>query len=108
MKTLSNQVQLIGRLGEAVELKKAENGSDFARLSIAINESYKNKNGEKVENTSWFNCIAWGKTAELLEQYGEKGKKMLVHGKLSNHNYTDKEGVKRYATEIYVDEFLFL
>lgn len=108
MNNLKNKVQLIGRLGENVNTNELENGNQYARLSVATNEVYTNKDGEKVENTTWHNCVAWGKTAELIAQYAAKGKMIAIEGKLVNRNYEDKEGVKRYITEIQVSEFLLI
>ncbi len=108
MRTVRNQVQLIGRLGDNVELNEAGNGSKYARIRIATNEVYYNKSGEKVENTTWHSCVAWGKIAERMSQFGERGKQLLIHGKLQNNNYEDKEGVKRFTTEVQVNDFLLL
>ncbi|PZD79439.1 single-stranded DNA-binding protein [Mesonia sp. K7] len=105
MNTLRNQVQLIGRLGQDIEVNGANNGNKFAKLSIATNEYYKNKQGEKIENTTWHNCVAWGKTAELMDKICEKGNKIALRGKLTNHSYEDKEGIKRFVTEVQIEEF---
>ena len=105
MNTLRNHVQLIGRLGQAVDINETANGNKYARVSIATNEFYKNKEGEKVENTTWHNCVAWGKTAELMSEICDKGQKVALQGKLTNRSYEDKEGVKRYVTEVRVNEF---
>ncbi len=77
-------------------------------MSIATNESYKNAKGELVKETQWHNLIAWGKTAEIIEKYLKKGSEVAIDGKLINSNYTDKDGVKRYVTEIEVNEVLIL
>ena len=75
-------------------------------MSIATNESYKNAKGELVKETQWHNLIAWGKTAEIIEKYLKKGSEVAVEGKLIKRNYTDKEGLKRYVTEIHINDFL--
>ncbi|MES2394721.1 MAG: single-stranded DNA-binding protein [Bacteroidota bacterium] len=80
----------------------------MAKMSIATNESYKNAKGELVKETQWHNLIAWGKTAEIIEKYLKKGSEVAIDGKLINSNYTDKDGVKRYVTEIEVNEVLIL
>jgi len=108
MNTLKNKVQLIGNLGNAPEVKTLDGGTKLARLSLATNETYKNSKGEKVTETQWHNVIAWGKTAEIVEKYFTKGIEVMVEGKLINRNYTDKEGVKRYITEVQANELLIL
>jgi single-strand DNA-binding protein len=80
----------------------------MARFSIATNEVYKNAKGEKVVETQWHNLVAWGKVAEIAEKFLEKGREVAIEGKLVNRNYTDKEGTKRYITEILVNELLLL
>jgi single-strand DNA-binding protein len=108
MNNLKNKVQLIGNLGNAPEVKTLEGGNKLARINLATNETYKNAKGEKVTETQWHNVIAWGKTAEIVEKYFTKGTEVLVEGKLINRNYTDKDGVKRYVTEIQANELLIL
>jgi len=108
MNSLKNKVQLIGNLGNAPEVKTLDGGNKLARLSLATNETYKNSKGEKVTETQWHNVIAWGKTAEIVEKYFTKGIEIMVEGKLINRNYTDKEGVKRYITEVQANELLIL
>lgn len=108
MSTLKNNVQLIGNLGNNPEITNLSNGKKVGKFSIAVNEVYKNQDGEKVVNTSWFNLIAWGKTAELVEQLLVKGSEVAISGKLSTSSYEDKDGNKKYITEIIVNEFLLL
>ena len=108
MNNLKNRVQLIGNLGMNPEIKILESGKKLAKFSIATNESYKNAKGEKIEDTQWHNLIAWGKTADIVEQYLQKGNEVAIEGKLSNTSYDDKDGNKRYATEIVVNELLML
>lgn len=108
MNALRNKVQLIGNLGMDPEIKVINNDNKLAKVSIATNESYKNAKGELVKETQWHNLIAWGKTADLMEKYLKKGSEVAVEGKLINRNYIDKEGVKRYVTEIQVNEVLML
>ena len=108
MNTLRNKVQLIGNLGMNPEIKTLEGGKKLAKMSIATNESYKNAAGETVKETQWHNLIAWGKTADIIEKYLSKGSEVAVEGKLINRNYIDKEGQKRYITEIQVNELLLL
>ena len=108
MNNLKNKVQLIGNLGMNPEIKILESGKKLAKFSIATNESYKNAKGEKVEDTQWHNLIVWGKTANIVEQYLQKGNEVAIEGKLSNRSYDDKDGNKRYITEIVVNELLML
>ncbi len=108
MYALRNRVQLIGNLGMNPEVKKTETGKKLVRFSVATNESYKNANGEKVTETQWHNLVAWGKVADIAEKYLLKGSEVVIEGKLINKNYTDKEGVKKYVTEVQVNEMLLL
>jgi single-strand DNA-binding protein len=108
MSTLKNKVQLIGHVGQDPEIKTFDGGKKLAKLSIATNESYKNEKGEKVEETQWHNLIAWGKTAETIEKYVVKGKEIAIEGKLTHRSYEDKNGEKRYVTEVVIDELLML
>ena len=108
MYALKNKVQLIGNLGNAPEIKNTDSGKKVARFSMATNDSYKKENGERVTETQWHNLVAWGKVAELAEQYLNKGSEIAIEGKLTHRDYTDKEGVKRYITEVVVNEILML
>ena len=108
MNALRNKVQLIGNLGMNPEVKTLEGGRKFIKVSIATNESYKNSNGETIKETQWHNLIAWGKVADIAEQYLSKGSEVAIEGKLINRNYTDKEGIKRYVSEVQVNEVLML
>jgi single-strand DNA-binding protein len=108
MYALKNKVQLIGNLGNAPEVKTLDGGKKMARFSIATHETYRNVKGEKITETQWHNMIAWGKVAEIAEKYLTKGKEVVVEGKLVNRNYTDKDGNKKYSTEVQVNELLLL
>jgi single-strand DNA-binding protein len=103
-----NKVSLIGHLGNTPEVKTFDGNKKLVRVSLATNESYKNKNGEKVTETTWHNLVAWGPLAERLAKYTQKGSELAVEGKLINNNYTDKEGNKRYSTEIQLTDLLLL
>ena len=105
---LRNKVQLIGNLGQAPEIKTFESGKKKARFSIATSESYRNAKGEKVKETQWHNVIAWGKLAEIVEKYLTKGKEVAIEGKLVSRTYNDKEGNKKYISEIEMSELLML
>ena len=106
MNSMKNKVQLIGHLGADPEIKALEGGKKLARINIATNETYTNANGEKITETQWHNVIAWGKTAELAEKLFTKGMEVLIDGKLVNRSYTDKEGNKKYVTEVQANELL--
>ena len=108
MNTLRNKVQLIGNLGNDPEFINLESGSKLAKFSIATNESYKNTQGEKVVDTQWHNVVAWGKTADIIESYVAKGKEVAIEGKLTTRSWDDKQGVKRYTTEVVCNEILML
>lgn len=108
MNALVNKVQLIGNLGKEPEVKTLESGKKMARFSVATNESYRNAKGEKVTETQWHNLVAWGKLAEIVEKYLVKGKEVAIEGKLINRSYNDKDGNKKYITEIQVNELKML
>ena len=108
MSTLRNTVQLIGHVGNEPEIINLESGKKLAKFSVATNESYKNAKGEKITDIQWHNIVAWGKTAELVENYVPKGKEVGIEGKLTSRSYEDKDGVKRYVTEVVCNELLLL
>lgn len=108
MNALRNKVQLIGHLGAKVEIKSLESGKSVGRVTLATNEVYKNAKGEKVTETTWHNLVIWGKNAEILEKYTDKGSEIAIEGKLSNRSYSDKNGEKKYITEVVVNEILLM
>ncbi|MEP1490458.1 MAG: single-stranded DNA-binding protein [Algibacter sp.] len=108
MNTLRNKVQLIGNLGNDPEIINLESGKTLAKFNIATNESYTNNKGEKITDTQWHNIVAWGKTAQIIEKYVTKGKEVAIEGKLTSRSYDDKDGVKRYITEVVCGELLML
>jgi len=108
MYALKNKVQLIGNLGNNPEIRTLESGKKMARFSMATSETYRSAKGEKITETQWHNVVAWGKVADIAEQFLVKGSEIAVEGKLINRNYTDKEGNKRYVTEVQVNEVLML
>jgi single-strand DNA-binding protein len=108
MSTLRNKVQLIGNLGNTPEMVTLESGKKLAKFNLATNESYKNQQGEKVTDTQWHNCVAWNKTAEIIEKYVEKGQEIAIEGKLTSRSYEDQQGTKKYVTEIVISELLLL
>ena len=108
MNALRNKVQLIGHLGNDPEIISLESGKTLAKFSIATNESYKNAQGEKITDTQWHNIVAWGKTAQIIEKYITKGKEVAIEGKLTTRSWEDKDGMKRYTTEVVCNELLML
>ena len=108
MNALKNKVQLIGNVGNAPEVRSTKAGKKFARFSMATNEVYKNANGEKVTETQWHNLIAWEKVADIAEKYLSKGTEVAIDGKLINNNYVDKDGNKKYSTDVHVNELLLM
>ena len=105
---MRNKVQLIGHVGQEPEIKNLEGDKKLATITLATNEHYTNQKGERVEQTEWHRITAWGKTAELIEKYVTKGKEIAVEGKLTHRSYDDKNGDKKYVTEIVANEILFL
>ena len=106
MNTLRNKVQLIGNLGNDPEIITLDGGKKLAKFSLATNEYYKDADGQKQTKTDWHNLVAWNKTAEIIENYVTKGKEIANEGKLINRSWDDKEGNKRYTTEVVVSEVL--
>ncbi len=107
MNSFKNSVQLIGNLGQDVELKDLDSGRMLAKVSLATKDYYKNNKGEKVEDVQWHQIVAWGKTAELMSQSLSKGEQVLVQGKLTYNSY-EKDGEKRYFTQVVANHFLRL
>lgn len=108
MNAMKNKVQLIGHVGQDPEVKDLEGGKKVANLTLATNDYYINDKGEKVENTEWHKVAAWGKIAEIIEKYVVKGKEIVVEGKLTHRSYEDKDGTKRYVTEVVANDILLL
>ena len=106
MQSLKNSVRLVGHLGMDPEVKSFDNNRKLAKLSLATNESYKNDKGERITDTQWHNLILWNAQAKLAADYLKKGDEVAIEGKIANRNYTDKDGIKRYVSEIVVNEFL--
>jgi single-strand DNA-binding protein len=102
-----NKVQLIGNLGKDPELKYTPSGVAVATFSIATSESWKDQEGNQQEKTEWHNIVAWRKLAEICGEYLKKGKKVYLEGKLQTRNY-EKDGIKRYVTEIVADQLIML
>ncbi len=103
-----NKVILIGNLGKDPELRYTSSGVAVASFTLATNESWKDPEGNVQERTQWHNIVAWRKLAEICGEYLKKGSKIYLEGKLQYRTYDDKSGVKRYVTEIVIDEMLML
>lgn len=108
MNAMRNKVQLIGHVGQEPEIKSFEGGKKVANITLATNDYYTNDKGEKVEQTEWHRISAWGKLAEIIEKYVDKGKEIAVEGKLTYRSYDDKDGNKRYVTEVVANDILLL
>ena len=103
-----NRVILIGNLGKDPEVRAIDTGVKVATFSLATSESYKNKNGERIEQTEWHNIVAWRGLAEIAEKFLKKGNTVYIEGKLRTRSYEDKDKIKRYTTEIFVDNLKML
>jgi len=106
MKTLRNYVQLIGNLGQDVELREFDSGKKKASFSLATTEKFTDKNGEKNEITQWHNISVWGKLAGLVNDSLSKGDQVLIQGKLTHRKYEDSNGNTKYFTEVVAGEFM--
>ncbi len=103
-----NKVQLIGNLGKDPELRYTTSGVAVTTFTIATNESWKDQDGNLQERTEWHNIVAWRKLAEICGEWLKKGKKVYVEGRLQTRSYDDKNGVKKYVTEIVADDLIML
>ncbi|MEO6833900.1 MAG: single-stranded DNA-binding protein [Chitinophagaceae bacterium] len=108
MNSLRNKVQLIGNLGQDPEMKTLANGTVVTKMNIATSDVWKDARGEKQTDTQWHRVTAFGKTAEVIGQYLKKGSQVMIEGRLKYGEYLDKEGQKRYTTDIVVNELEFL
>ena len=107
MNAIKNSVRLLGNLGGDPEIKEFDGGNKLAKFSVATNDYYTDKKGEKQKTTEWHNVVAWGKTAELMGQLLKKGTEVAIEGKLSTREY-EKDGEKKYITEVVANEFVVL
>lgn len=104
-----NKVLLIGNVGKDPEMKHLDNGSKIVKFSLATHESYKGKNGTREEQTEWHNIVILREgLAEIAEKYLNKGKQIYIEGRIRTRNWTDKEGVRKNATEIIAENFIML
>jgi single-strand DNA-binding protein len=102
----TNRVQLTGNLGNNPEIKNFDNGNKVARFSLATKEEYVTRSGEKTSNTQWHFISGWGKIAERIENELQKGSFVSIEGRIVNRNYVDKNGQKKYITEIVVNDIV--
>jgi len=103
-----NKAILIGNVGKDPEVQHLEGGTTVAKFTLATSESYKNKSGETVTNTEWHNIVVWRQLAELVEKWVVKGKELYIEGKITNRSYDDKDGNKRFISEIVADSIRFI
>lgn len=103
-----NKAMIIGRLGKDPEVRYTQGGQAVATFSVATDHKWTNKSGEKQEKTEWHRIKAWGKLAELAGEYLAKGRQVYIEGRIETSEYTDKDGVKKYSTEINAQEIQFL
>ena len=103
-----NKVILLGNLGKDPEVRRLDDGRGVANFSLATSETYKNKSGEKVPNTEWANSVLWSPLADIAENYLKKGSQVYIEGKISNRSYEDKDGVKKYISEVVGREITLL
>ncbi|TVR89881.1 MAG: single-stranded DNA-binding protein [Saprospirales bacterium] len=108
MTRVSNSVQLIGNLGADPEVKVFDNGNTLCRLSVAVNEYFKDREGNNQKRTNWMRVAAWGKTAEQMVSILSRGSRVAINGKLINRQYDGKDGQRRYVTEVQAYNFLNL
>lgn len=103
-----NKVTLIGNLGSDPTVQNLENNISVAKFSLATTEAFKDKNGQTQYNTDWHTIVLWRSLAELAHKYLQKGSLVYVEGKLKTRSYDDKEGIKRYVTEIVAEQLIML
>ncbi len=103
-----NKVILVGNLGKDPELRRLENGTAVTKFSLATSDSYKDKDGNRVDQTEWHNIVLWRGLAEVAEKYLKKGSQIYIEGKIKSRSWEDKEGNKKYTTEIVGDNMKML
>ena len=103
-----NKVTLIGNLGEVPDFQTLESNISVAKFSLATTESFNDKNGQAHSNTEWHTIVLWRSLAELAHNFLTKGSLVYIEGKLKTRNYEDKEGIKRYVTEVVAEQLIML
>ena len=101
-------MQLIGNVGKAPEFRQLEGGRMMTRFSLATNESYRNGRGQEITDTQWHSVVAWGKLAENMGKMLRKGSAVVIRGKLQHSSYENAEGLRRYVSQVVVNEFMVL
>lgn len=108
MNNLRNSVTLIGRLGQNPEIRTLDKGTKVATVSLATDDSFTDKDGNRQKQVQWHSLVLWGRLAERAEKFMLKGKEVAVEGRIAYRNWEDKNGAKHNACEIVVNEFLLL
>jgi single-strand DNA-binding protein len=108
MNSLKNRVTLIGNLGMDPETKTLENGKKVVKFTLATDDSYKNGEGQKIEETTWHNIVAWNGLGEIAAKYLKKGHQVAVEGRIVYRTYEDKTGATKYFTEIVLNDLMLL
>jgi len=108
MNTIRNKVQLIGNLGQDPEIRTFDNGKAVVRFPLATTDSYRDPEGKKITETQWHQLVAWGGLAKTIGKYLVKGSEVAVEGKLTHRSYEDKEGKKKYITEVVLTDLVML
>ena len=108
MSNFKNTVQLVGNLGSDPEIRQTSSGKKVGRVSLATNDNYTDKNGERKKRTEWHNLVAWDGRADYMEKYLHKGSYVGVQGRIAHRTYEGKDGNKKHYTEVIVKEFLNL
>ena len=103
-----NKLILMGNLTRDVEVRTTASGQSVANFSLAVNRSWRGQDGQQQDQTSFINCVAWGKVGDIIAQYVHKGSPLLVSGRLDQRSYQDKDGNKRSAVEVVVEDFNFV
>src|SRR5690606_9159485 len=103
-----NKASIIGNLGNDPDMRYTQSDTAVCNISVATTERWKNKDGERVEETEWHRVVAFGKLAEIMGEYLRKGSQVYIEGKIKTEKYTDKEGIERYSTKIYANEMKML
>ncbi len=106
--SLKNQVQLVGHIGKDIEVINTENSNKVGKTTMATKEIYKNKEGQRVESTDWHQLVMFGSVCDLASKYIGRGSFVKIQGQLKTRSYVGSDDIKRYSTEIIVNDMLFL
>lgn len=108
MNSLRNKVMLVGNLGQDPEIRTLETGNKVVNFTLATKDNYKNSEGQKINETTWHNIVAWNGLAEIASRYLKKGNEVFVEGRIVYRTYEDKKGTTRYVTDIVLNDLLLL